>query len=198
MYGRPIMKWTYDPTRSKYSRELLEPIVKNSRSYYEIIRKVGLKPTGSANGRIRVIIAALKLDTSHFLGLGSNCGVTKVGGQKKIPWQEILVYDRHQGRKEHSLILRRALLESGVEEKCEECGQDPLWNRKPLRLQIDHRNGDCIDNRPGNPRFLCPNCHAQTSTFGSNNMTKTTEPQLWRKPRQRKKRVWKNGHRIQI
>jgi hypothetical protein len=73
---------------------------------------------------------------------------------------------------------------------------EPEWNGNPLTFQIDHRNGNSLDNRPGNPRFLCPNCHSQTPNFGSNNMTKTVGKKPWAKGRTKKwvsrkgKRVW--------
>lgn len=190
---------TYDPTRSKYTKELMEPIVKNSRSYCEVLRKLNLKMTGSANERIRLIIKKLNLDTSHFLGRASNCGPEKLGGNQKLLWQEILVYNRCGGKKEKVYLLRRALIESGIEEKCEKCGLGPVWNEEPLILQIDHRNGNFTDNRPGNPRFMCPNCHAQTPTFGSKNidMTKLRGKKLWSKGRT-KRRIWKDGHRILV
>jgi hypothetical protein len=188
---------TYEPSKSKYTRELMEPIVRESVSYYEVFKRLGLKPTGSANSRIREIVARLRLDTSHFLGRSANCGDRKRGGPDKLDWQDVLVFDRFSGRKEKASILRRALVESGVAEECEECRCGPSWNGKPLRLQVDHRNGNCLDNRPGNPRFLCPNCHSQTETFGCGSMTKTTGKKPWAAGRT-KKRVWKDGKRIYV
>lgn len=190
------VNWTYDPTKSKYTRQLMAPIVASSTSYYEVFRKLGLKPTGSANGRIRKIVQVLGLDTSHFLGMGSNRGPDRKGGPKRLSWEQILVLDRNDGRKEKVNVLRRALIESGILEKCESCGLGPEWEDRPLCLQIDHRNGDSLDNRPGNPRFLCPNCHSQTDTFGSGNVREFDKRQPWRKGSQKRKRVWKDGKRV--
>lgn len=41
-------------------------------------------------------------------------------------------------------------------------------------LTIDHINGDAMDHRSLNLRVLCPNCHAQTPTYGALNMGKST------------------------
>lgn len=190
---------SYHPDRSKYTRELMEVVVRESRSYIQVLNKLGLRQTGSANTRIREIIRVLGLDTSHFTGIGSNRGSSHVGGPKKKTWQEILVRDRFgNGRKEPSRILRRALIESGVPEFCKHCGCGTEWNGKPLSLQIDHVDGNCIDNTPTNLRFLCPNCHSQTSTFGSKNFKRNNAG--WRKKGKTvgKKRIWKEGKRITV
>ena len=65
-----------------------------------------------------------------------------------------------------SPALKKYLLETRGE-NCEECGQESIWNNKPLVLQLDHIDGDSDNNYPKNLRLLCPNCHTQTENFGS-------------------------------
>ena len=60
-------------------------------------------------------------------------------------------------------ILRDNLLEY----KCALCGNTGEWNGKELVLQLDHINGVHNDHRLENLRFLCPNCHTQTETYGT-------------------------------
>lgn len=52
------------------------------------------------------------------------------------------------------------------------CGNKGIWNNKPLTLQLEHKNGNNTDNRINNLEYLCPNCHAQTLTYGSKNKHK--------------------------
>lgn len=40
---------------------------------------------------------------------------------------------------------------------------------KPLTLTLDHANGNRMDNRLENLRFVCPNCDRQQDTYGSKN-----------------------------
>lgn len=41
------------------------------------------------------------------------------------------------------------------------------WQDKPISLDVDHVDGDKKNNLPDNLRFLCPNCHRQTPTWGN-------------------------------
>lgn len=63
------------------------------------------------------------------------------------------------------------------EYKCEQCGIQDSWNGKPLVLELDHANGKHNDHRLENLRFLCPNCHSQTSTFRGRNIKKRSDKQ---------------------
>ena len=61
-----------------------------------------------------------------------------------------------------------------VKEYCNECGMQPQWNNKFLRLQIHHVDGDRLNNELSNLMFLCPNCHTQTDTYGVAKMYRRT------------------------
>ena len=51
---------------------------------------------------------------------------------------------------------------------CSVCGI-PEWNNKPLRLWVDHIDGNASNNMPYNFRLICPNCDSQSETFGAKN-----------------------------
>jgi hypothetical protein len=53
---------------------------------------------------------------------------------------------------------------------CQICGINE-WNGKPLTLQVDHIDGDRTNNDLINLMIVCPNCHSQTETYGSKNVS---------------------------
>ncbi|MBV8755657.1 MAG: HNH endonuclease [Deltaproteobacteria bacterium] len=54
--------------KSKYTREVLAPIVAEASSLADVIRRLGLEPTGGNWRYIRARVRHLELDTSHFFG----------------------------------------------------------------------------------------------------------------------------------
>ena len=66
---------------------------------------------------------------------------------------------------DRSTLRQRLIKENIIEYRCKTCGIIE-WNGISLSLQLDHINGVNNDNRLENLRFLCPNCHAQTKTWG--------------------------------
>jgi hypothetical protein len=151
--------------KSKYTKQILEEAVAKSVSYAGILRELGLKQTGGSQRHIKELVTRYNIDVSHFTGQGHLRGQSP-GNRRSAA--EVLIYREGKLTKEKRPILLRALEEIGREYRCE-CGQGPEWQGKELDLQIDHINGDNMDNRAENIRTLCPNCHSQTPTFGSRN-----------------------------
>jgi hypothetical protein len=155
-------------SKSKYTKERLATIVQESLSLAQVIKALGLRLTGGNYTYIAKRIEQLGLDRTHFLGRGANHGERHRGGPEKKHWSEILVLSEPSGYRQKAVVLRRALIESGRPYECEGCGCKDEWLGCPLRLHIDHKNGEWWDSRPDNIGFLCPNCHSQTFTFGKN------------------------------
>jgi predicted RNA-binding Zn-ribbon protein involved in translation (DUF1610 family) len=86
-------------------------------------------------------------------------------GSRRCRPEDVLVLRSPGSARVKTGILRRVLRDVGVPRVCGTCGLAPVWQGRPLTLVVDHVNGDWLDNRLVNLRFLCPNCHAQTATW---------------------------------
>lgn len=135
--------------------EEFNKIVEESKSRNEILFKLKLSISGHSAKLLNRRLKIEKTDTSHFIK----------GGElrnKKYSNEEIYVENSH-----YTHIKDRFFDDKIVEYKCSVCNLPPYWNNSPLVLQLDHINGNRYDNRIHNLRWLCPNCHTQTNTFGN-------------------------------
>jgi hypothetical protein len=150
-----------------YTREMLEEAVTKSISYSDVCRFVGIKKAaGSSYELIKNRIAEYQIDISHFLGKSAYAGKRNSNYEKRKTANDILV-DGYEYRASHR-ILERALIEIGIRYNCSVCELDS-WLGKKITLDVDHIDGNWKNCTRENLRFICPNCHRQTDTFGGKN-----------------------------
>ncbi|MFB7916557.1 HNH endonuclease signature motif containing protein [Streptomyces sp. NPDC056061] len=149
-------------TRVRPAGSTLREAVENSRSFADLLRRLGRPDSQYQRSLLRRWIGEEGLSTAHFLGQAHQRGLPGPTPAKRP--EEVLV-KREGSHRTRTTLLRRALTEIGVPERCAECGTSPCWQGKPLTLEIDHINGDWSDDRAENLRLLCPNCHAITDTW---------------------------------
>ncbi|MEU8789043.1 HNH endonuclease [Streptomyces sp. NPDC048643] len=141
----------------RHTKELLLAAVSASTSVKDVVRHLGISQVGGNQAHVARRIAALGIDSSHFAQSRRRAAKGSSGG--------LLTLRPPEKGRVPGARLRRELLRAGVAERCADCGTGPGWNGRPLTLEVDHVNGDWWDNRPGNLRLLCPNCHATTDTY---------------------------------
>ncbi|WP_395296038.1 HNH endonuclease signature motif containing protein [Kitasatospora hibisci] len=160
----------FPPAGTIYTKELLQEAVSASHSVAGVVRYLGQRQAGGTQAHIGRRIKAFGIDTSHFTGQAHNRGKTS---PRRLPPEEVLVQRPMEAKRIPGVRIRRALAALGRPECCEGCGTGSEWRGRPLTLEVDHINGDWSDNRPGNLRLLCPNCHAVTETYCGRNKNRS-------------------------
>lgn len=146
------------------SNEQFEQLIKSSINISEVLFKLGYTIKGNSWGfsQVRKRMDDLNLKMSDFKG--------KSAALKNVKVKNVTAEDLFKPNCKHlrSVLRRYVINHQLLPYECAICGRSE-WNGKTLSLELDHINGINNDNRLENLRFLCPNCHSQTTTYGSRN-----------------------------
>lgn len=135
-----------------------------SRSFSTSLKRkeINEKVRGKLKGRPVSIVTRSKI--SESLRSKGPRGPNK----KRIKNEEVFI---RESSFTTQLVKRRIVEQNLIKYQCAICNNDATHNNKPLTLQLDHINGNNRDHRLKNLRFLCPNCHTQTETYGGKKTT---------------------------
>lgn len=141
----------------------------------DVCRKLGKPPYGGYYKTIYSTAERLSLPAEHLTGSSpllrrDNPGRTR----RRKPLNELLVYGN---RITTSAVRVRLIEEKLFEHQCSGCllveWRNPFTDLiVPIPLELDHIDGDLLNNVIENLRLLCPTCHALTPTFRNKNRRK--------------------------
>jgi 5-methylcytosine-specific restriction endonuclease McrA len=141
--------------------------VKESSSLAQTLKKLDVAPYGGNYQVLKKAIVTFDIDTSHFTWQLWNKG-KKIGSRK--PLQKYL---NNEIRITSFKLKNRLIQEEVFKRECSNCKRKK-WLGKPIPLELDHINGNSLDNSLSNLRLLCPNCHALTPTYRGKNIKPQT------------------------
>ncbi len=154
-------------THLKYTAADIQAAVEQSICITDVLKILGLTPHGGNASTVKTLIVFYDICTDHF-----NIGLAMKRGKKTWKPEEIFVVNSLVPRSNLAKYVKRYHI---FEYCCVGCSSTGIWNNKPLTLTVDHINGINNDNRIENLRWLCPNCHSQTDTFGRKNVSSLLE-----------------------
>jgi len=160
------------------------------------LRKNNLKTHGSSkifdwseeNLKNCISISSNKTDILKNMGLKNHSGNFKTLDRYCKLYNIDLIFNKkknfsYKGKLQNEIFCVNSLVSQTtmrehikknnlIKYECEKCENKGEWMGEKISLQLDHINGINNDHRLENLRYLCPNCHSQTSTYGSKRFKK--------------------------
>jgi len=160
---------------SDYSVEEVSIAFKNANSKTEIIRNLGWKFGGNAFYRLELLanIHQLRLPSWEEAHRASLVAATKKNSFSNEEWFV-------EGVLRNGQNSRKRMIAIGIADNCSNIKCDlkgaTIWCGKPIVFEVDHIDGNRLNNNINNLRFLCPMCHKQTDTHGGKNIKRSVCP----------------------
>lgn len=139
----------------------LKKAISKAECKSDVLKQLGIKVLAGNYSTLENVCKKYKINISHLIYKNDR-------GNKfinKLTNSELFVENSITSR---TVIKARIIKYNLIKFECVECKNDGIWNGKKLSLQLDHINSINNDNRLENLRFLCPNCHSQTTSFNRN------------------------------
>jgi hypothetical protein len=155
----------------KWNSSKLKQAAQKSECFSDICRYIGIPVHGRTFDTIRNELKRQKISIQHFKS-HSQLAKERAGIQTK--WNAVDIFVENSPSP--GAVKKRVKREHLLDYKCAICGLLPVWNGMPLTLQFDHINGKHADCRIENLRWLCANCHTQTSTYCGKSSYKKIRP----------------------
>lgn len=156
------------------SKKEFQYLIDKSNSLSDVLRHFGFQPYSSAHRTLKqrikdeeVNLEQLEKNRKEFMKKHHQ----ELKNGRTTSDKEIFSENSNYCRQS---LKKKIIKENLIEYKCKECGIEDEWNGKSISLQLDHINGINNDHRLENLRFLCPNCHSQTETYGTKRFKKRT------------------------
>ena len=141
---------------NELSKEEIVKKLDESTSYGEFLSKLGYSQSGNAYKFTKKYLDSIDVNYNVF--------TKKTWPNVELSNEDVFKINNPFDNKALKIkILKHKL----IDYKCTKCGNTGEWNGQNLSLHLDHINGDNIDNRLDNLRFLCPNCHRELSNSES-------------------------------
>lgn len=169
-----IRKSTTRKKRSKIwtiSTEEMSNIVKQSQNLAQVLKHYGYGTTGGTHAILQKRLHQDNIDFSHMkMGIKSNVG--RKFNYKMSHSEALITLFTKNSICSPCTIRKYIKMYNFINYECSICKNNGTWNNNTLSLQLDHINGIKHDHTLQNLRWLCPNCHSQTDTYGVKNWNK--------------------------
>lgn len=136
----------------RYTKELLEPLIKTSFTMSEVVRKLGHRTDTGFVTYLNKVAKKFNIDITHFKNKSEQA-------RDRSVIRNINDYLSNKNEISSCKLKNKLFLLNIKDKKCEKCGIDK-WLGEELTLHLHHIDLNHTNNNLSNLMILCPNCHS--------------------------------------